>query len=92
MVCLNLLSLWPVCILTLIIDPEYTTTRAEEARDIFLRVWHEIYPEVAVAYEPYIDGALKLAKQIGESDGGAQTLITGSQHLVGPALSLLEDS
>ena len=74
------------------IDPELIIARSEEARDIFLKVWYEVFPESVVAYEPYISGALHLAKQLGESDGGMQTLITGSQHLVGPALSLLQES
>jgi len=73
------------------IDLEFTRARSEEARDLFLKVWHEVYPESIVAYEPYINGALKRAEKLGDYDCGMQTLITGSQHLVGPALSVLQE-
>jgi len=74
------------------IDPKFIKAQSEKATEVFSRIWHEFYPESIVTYEPYIKGALKLAKQLGESEGGTQTLITGSQHLVGPALSILQES
>lgn len=39
--------------------------------------------------EPTIQGAIARAREIGNGSNGMQTLITGSQHLVGPALRIL---
>lgn len=39
--------------------------------------------------EPTIQGAIAKAREIGNGSNGMQTLITGSQHLVGPALRIL---
>jgi len=41
-------------------------------------------------FESTIQGALDMAKKIGKDHGSVQTLVTGSQHLVGGALSLIE--
>ena len=43
-----------------------------------------------MAFELSIEGALNLAKKIGDENGGMQTLITGSLYLIGGALRLLE--
>jgi folylpolyglutamate synthase len=52
-------------------------------------VWKKIYPDTIVASEQAIQGALNLARTIGEQNNGMQTLVTGSLHLIGGALNLL---
>jgi folylpolyglutamate synthase len=60
---------------------------------IYRDLWSQkIDPEAQVFTEDTIEGALNLARKIGEqhgSAGGMQTLITGSLHLVGGALNIL---
>lgn len=46
--------------------------------------------KATISLERTIEGALNLARRIGDRDNGMQTLITGSLHLVGGALCLLE--
>jgi hypothetical protein len=61
---------------------------------IYRHIWKQtIDPEAQVFTEDTIEGALNLARKIGEQNGGGlgmQTLITGSLHLVGGALNLLK--
>ena len=40
--------------------------------------------------EATIEGALNLAKRISDGDNAMEALVTGSQHLVGGALFLLD--
>jgi folylpolyglutamate synthase len=63
-----------------------------ETQKIYAEVWKRIDPKAKIAIEPTIEGALKLAKSIGDQGNGMQTLVTGSLHLVGGALCLLEPS
>ena len=61
-----------------------------ELQDDYIRVWKSVYGECQTAFESSIQGALNLAKKIGDENGGMQTLITGSLYLIGGALRLLE--
>jgi folylpolyglutamate synthase len=55
-----------------------------------METWKQIHPATEILVQSTIESALDAARRIGESgDGGMQTLITGSQHLVGPALALI---
>lgn len=56
----------------------------------YVDAYKSINPNVDIAIEPTIEGALNLAKDIGDRDNGMQTLVTGSLYLVGGALRLLE--
>lgn len=56
----------------------------------YTEVWRKIDPEAEISIEPTIEGALNLARRIGLQHDGMQTLVTGSLHLVGAALHLLE--
>ena len=56
----------------------------------YIEAWKSIDPVVDMTVETTIEGALKLALEIGNRDGGMQTLVTGSLYLVGGALSFLE--
>ena len=56
----------------------------------FRTTWKAINPSTKLWNEPTIQGAVGLARNLGSD--GMQTLITGSQHLVGPALRILDSS
>ena len=58
----------------------------------FCETWTKIFPKTKIWDEPTIERAVKRAKSIEGADATASvhTLITGSQHLVGPALRILE--
>jgi len=58
-------------------------------KESYIRIWHSILPETPAVFEPTIEGAINAARTYGESNGG-QVLITGSLHLVGGALRVLE--
>ncbi|KAH8787523.1 folylpolyglutamate synthase [Hyaloscypha sp. PMI_1271] len=58
-------------------------------QDVYAEIWKGLHPTSTVFFEPTIRGALEKAKEIGKEYGCVQTLVTGSQHLVGGALSLL---
>ncbi|KAK3173247.1 hypothetical protein OEA41_006576 [Lepraria neglecta] len=61
-----------------------------ELQNEYIEAWKSVYGEGHAAFESSIEGALNLAKKIGEEQGGMQTLITGSLYLIGGALRLLE--
>ena len=61
-----------------------------ELHDDYIKAWKSVYGEGHTAFESSIEGALNLAKKIGDEHGGMQTLITGSLYLIGGALRLLE--
>ena len=63
--------------------PEVTSQKA------FGAIWKSSHPNSRVLYEENIQQALDSARKIGTEAGGMQTLITGSQHLVGGALFFL---
>jgi folylpolyglutamate synthase len=56
----------------------------------FYRVWEEFFPNSSMRSEPTILGAMSLAKELARGCERQHTLITGSQHLVGPALAVLK--
>jgi folylpolyglutamate synthase len=61
-------------------------------QQVYAEIWKRAYPDSTIFFEPTIRGALEMARKIGKDHGSMQTLVTGSQHLVGPALSLLQMS
>lgn len=65
-------------------------TNPGKSPELFHRTWKAVQPATQVWDEPTIQGAIDLAKRLGEEKGGMQTLITGSQHLVGPSLRILQ--
>lgn len=58
--------------------------------DSFYRVWEQFFPESSMRNEPTILGAMTVAAKLGQERKMQHTLITGSQHLVGPALHVLK--
>ncbi|KAK3630059.1 hypothetical protein LTR56_017704 [Elasticomyces elasticus] len=64
-----------------------------ENDDLLREVWHGLHPESRVWWEPSIDGAVNRTRSVAANHGDriqTQVLITGSQHLVGPALNILQ--
>lgn len=59
-------------------------------RNQYIEAWKSIDPSASISFEPTIEGALNLARRVGNQRNGMQTLVTGSLHLVGSALSLLQ--
>lgn len=55
-------------------------------------IWKTAQPDATIEFESTIQGALEVARRFGNEHGGMQALITGSQYLVGGALSLLQDA
>jgi folylpolyglutamate synthase len=55
----------------------------------FGEIWKRFHQNSRILYEPNIQQALESAREIGTEARGMQTLITGSQHLVGAALHSL---
>lgn len=56
----------------------------------YIQTYRTIDPNVRIAVEPTIEGALNLARKIGNSSNGMQTLVTGSLYLIGGVLRLLK--
>ncbi|KAK5700949.1 hypothetical protein LTR97_005467 [Elasticomyces elasticus] len=64
-----------------------------ENDDLLREVWHGLQPNTRGWWEPSIDGAVNRTRSIAAANGDraqTQVLITGSQHLVGPALNILQ--
>lgn len=59
---------------------------------VYPEIWKRLHPGSTVFFEATIRGALEKVKEIGKEHGSVQTLVTGSQHLVGGVLSLLGSS
>jgi folylpolyglutamate synthase len=57
---------------------------------VYAEIWKRAQPASTIFFEPTIQGALEMARKIGKDHGSMQALVTGSQHLVGGALSLLQ--
>ncbi|KAH7412583.1 putative tetrahydrofolylpolyglutamate synthase [Cadophora sp. MPI-SDFR-AT-0126] len=70
-------------------QPEIPETPSQDQQN-YATIWRKIQPDTSISFQPTIKGALELARKIGEYHGSVQTLITGSLHLVGGALSLLQ--
>lgn len=58
----------------------------------YIEAWKSMDLRADISIEPTIEGALDLARRIGDQVNGMQTLVTGSLHLVGSALSLLQSN
>jgi folylpolyglutamate synthase len=58
----------------------------DKSENAFGDIWKRSHPNSRILYEPNVQKALNSARKIGTEAGGMQTLITGSQHLVGAAL------
>ncbi|XP_014550968.1 hypothetical protein COCVIDRAFT_42651 [Bipolaris victoriae FI3] len=79
-------------------DPEQdfdsTTAVVSKSEDTlhkaFGEIWKRFHQNSEILYEPNIQKALDSARKIGTEARGMQTLITGSQHLVGAALHSLD--
>lgn len=76
----------------------FTTFDESEDKKGFLRAdntagfadtWKAFYPDADVYHEPTISGAIQLARRLSTGED-TQILITGSQHLIGPALRILQ--
>ncbi|KAH6675110.1 hypothetical protein B0J14DRAFT_665507, partial [Halenospora varia] len=57
---------------------------------IYIEIWKRVQPDANIYFESTIQGALDVARKFGRDYSSMQTLIIGSQHLVGGALSLLQ--
>lgn len=57
----------------------------------FGEIWERFHHNSHISYEPNIQKALDSARKIGTEARGMQTLVTGSQHLVGAALFSLNN-
>ncbi|KAK5130372.1 hypothetical protein LTR08_002164 [Meristemomyces frigidus] len=67
---------------------ERKATREPKSPALFHETWKRVQPDTQIWDEPTIQGAIERARGIGTA--GAHVLITGSQHLVGPALRILQ--
>lgn len=67
-----------------------TEDLSPENESEYTQAWRSVDPLVEITVEPTIEGALNLARSIGDRGEGAQILITGSLYLVGGALSILQ--
>jgi folylpolyglutamate synthase len=67
-----------------------TLEMPSQDQHVYAEIWKRAQPDTNILFEPTIQGALEIARKIGKDHGSMQTLITGSQHLVGSALSLLQ--
>ncbi|RSL81370.1 hypothetical protein CEP51_005907 [Fusarium floridanum] len=67
----------------MITDPETVSQR------VYGEAWERLHRNSHVLYEPSVKQALNTARNLSTASGGMQTLITGSQHLVGAALFYL---
>ena len=76
-----------------------TNDTSEQARRVqqpsdptaFCEIWKNAFPKSEIMYEPTIRGAIQRVKNLASSAPNAvRALITGSQHLVGPALQILQ--
>ncbi|KAK5109700.1 hypothetical protein LTR62_006823 [Meristemomyces frigidus] len=59
---------------------------------VLRRAWNDVQAQTEIWEEPRIERALAVAREAGkEREGRRHVLITGSQHLVGPVLQVLQD-
>jgi folylpolyglutamate synthase len=69
-------------------DPE--AIKGMTMQKLFMEKWTELDPEAKVSLSPSIEGALEYVKTLAGQEKEVQALITGSLHLVGGALGLLD--
>jgi len=70
-------------------ETEHTPDAVEEARrDLFRSIWQTAFPQTTMWSEPTIPGAIRCARFLSTEhpQRAMHILITGSQHLIGPAL------
>lgn len=80
-------------LLLLTVSTEQSTVKSlHQMAQLYLEIWKQAFPHTDVFLEPSIRGALKRGTNISEKHSSSQILITGSQHLVGGALSILNRS
>ena len=72
------------------IDRNLSSRFSPEVQKMYATLWKELDQTATIVMERTIEAALDRAKQIGQREGGMQTLITGSLHLVSGALYLLK--
>lgn len=58
--------------------------------DEYMKPWKRVYPKSTVRKVSSIESALELAKKIGTQEHYMHVLITGSLHVVGGALRVLD--
>lgn len=63
-----------------------------EDQRVYADIWKRVHPDTNILFEPTIQGALETVRKLSKDSGSIQTFITGSQHLVGGALSLIQAS
>ncbi|KFY15671.1 hypothetical protein V491_05599, partial [Pseudogymnoascus sp. VKM F-3775] len=56
----------------------------------FKEKWEKMDPKATVVLSETIEGALRYVRELAEKEGEVQALVTGSLHLVGGALGVLE--
>ncbi|KAI4111829.1 MAG: hypothetical protein LQ339_000288 [Xanthoria mediterranea] len=61
-----------------------------ELQKDYIEAYRSIDSEARISIEPTIEGALNLAREIGNRDNRMQALVTGSLYLIGGALRLLD--
>ncbi|KAI4626960.1 uncharacterized protein J4E87_004301 [Alternaria ethzedia] len=68
-------------------SPAAVVDESEDAlQQAFGEIWSRYHQDSRIVYELSVEKALDAARELGTEAGGMQTLITGSQHLVGSAL------
>jgi folylpolyglutamate synthase len=89
-----MLTFW-IDFLNITYDPEAIAGLTVQKQ--FAAKWKSLDPEASVAVVSSIEEALDSAKALAKKDGNEiekeiQVLVTGSLHLVGGALAVLEDA
>jgi folylpolyglutamate synthase len=59
-------------------------------RGIYSDIWKKFDPKATISSEPTIEEALNLAKSVARNHGGMDVFVTGSLHLVGGALNVMQ--
>lgn len=57
---------------------------------IYSSLWKELHPDATISIESTIEQAIRLAERVSIQHGGMEAFVTGSLHLVGGALSVLQ--
>ena len=87
----NRVNIWHVIFSTYTESDEARSVVPAEELNSFHGVWAETFPNSTIWNEPTVQGAIRRVKTVSEgSSSSVQTLVTGSQHLVGPALRILQ--
>jgi folylpolyglutamate synthase len=72
------------------VDRNLKNRFSAEVQERYAEAWKKFDPTATISREQTIEGALHLAREIGDQNKGMQALVTGSLHLVSGALYLLE--